>query len=479
MATRRGGLGAGALMGRVIVAPLASRCRLALGDHHHRMANILIVDDDPSTALVTRAALEVDGHSVVVVDDPRVAVERAARAHVECIVLDVVMPGLSGFALISDLRARPETQDVPVLFLSALSAPANRVHGLRLGAADYLTKPFEPEELALRVGRMIAARARSTTAPLQRADGLYLGRYRLDKELGSGATGSVFRAWDTKLERPVALKRVRLEGAADDARSSRPPLLHEAISTAQLNHPHIVGIYDFDDTPPSAFIAMELVDGVTLAEHLDVEGRLPPERVLPLAIALAGALEAAHGRRLLHHDVKPANVLLGFDGAIKIADFGLACVATAIAAAPFAVYGTPGYLPPEAIMGAGQRESGDLFALGALLYRCLDGQQPFGGESLVRVLTRTLHEQPPPLDLAPEWSELGALVMELLAKVPEQRPATAAGVKERLLAIARGRTIGWVAPRRSSVPAPAPARRRSQLLTEAELAPLRQGGEGP
>ena len=438
------------------------------------MAKVLIVDDDPSTALITRTVLEVHGHSVVSVTDPLRAVSTAVELQPDCVVLDIVMPEVSGFALFGQLRETCETNDIPVLFLSALSTAADRVQGLRLGANDYLTKPFEPEELVLRVERMTAARIASPTTLRRRTDGLYLGRYRIEKELGRGAMGSVFRAWDPKLERAVALKRVQLEGPHSRPLPALEQLLREAIATAQLNHPHIVAIYDFDDTPPSAFIAMELVEGMTLAELLVREGPLAPERVVPLALALARALRAAHERGLFHHDIKPENVLLGFDGAIKVTDFGLARFATAVAAASSSVFGTAGYLPPEAIMGAGQTASGDLFALGALLYRCLAGLLPFGGSTLGKVLASTLQDEPPALYLGDGWRDLEALVLQLLAKAPNQRPPTAAAVEERLLPIAPAGATAWAAPLRADPLPHDPGAHPSRFLTAEELAPLRQ-----
>ena len=155
--------------------------------------------------------------------------------------------------------------------------------------------------------------------------------------------------------------------------------MREAVTAARFSHPNVVAVYDVEESPEGAYIAMELVEGISLERLLLQRGRLRPAEVIPLGAAIARGLAAAHARDIVHRDVKPANVMLGRDGSIKVTDFGIADLIAASVRADGLVFGTPGYLPPEALRGAGHNRAGDLFALGVVLYECLAGVKPFGG----------------------------------------------------------------------------------------------------
>jgi len=261
-----------------------------------------------------------------------------------------------------------------------------------------------------------------------------LGRFELRGILGRGAMGTVFRAWDTKLERWVAVKTVRagagMAGIWNDDMVRR--LVSEAAMVARFNHPRVVAVHDVQEATDAAYIVMEFVDGVSLETLLQAAGRLEPERATPLLAALASALAAAHAVGMLHRDVKPGNVLLGRDGAIKLTDFGIAAFVSSRMRG--LVFGTPGYLPPEGIRGDGIDAAGDLFGLGATAYRCLAGSPAFPGKTASEILTCTLNRRPPPLrESCPEASaELEAIVGGLLEPDPKRRIADAAMLAEEL-----------------------------------------------
>lgn len=257
-------------------------------------------------------------------------------------------------------------------------------------------------------------------------DEVFVGRYQVLEVIGEGGMGTVFRAWDPKLQRPVALKTVRLSkepAAVPGLRRHSPDLLHEAVATARINHPNVVGVFDVVEQEEASFIAMELVDGIALDVYLARCRRLPPAELVPIALAVARGLQAAHGQGIIHHDIKPGNVLLSWDGAIKVVDFGIARFATALAEESKRVFGTPGYLPPEALLGQPYREAGDLFALGVVMYESLTGRRPFLGADLREVLLHTLRHAPLSTQVfAPEVPEaLDQVVMDLLEKQPETR----------------------------------------------------------
>ncbi len=276
---------------------------------------------------------------------------------------------------------------------------------------------------------------------------VFLGRYQVIELIGSGAMGSVFRGWDPKLERSVALKTVRLGSLPDAATQSRQrdQLTREAITVARISHANIVAIYDVQDAPEAAFMAMELIDGTSLENLLWSRSKLSPDEVIPLGAGVARGLAAAHERHVVHRDIKPANLLLGRDGAIKITDFGIAELVSASERGAASIFGTPGYIPPETLRGAGYTETGDLFALGVVLYQCLAGRRPFGGGNVRDIVRATIQDPIPPLaarvpGVPPELAEL---IHRLLERDPTVRPQSAADVAADLEWQAASRRLRW------------------------------------
>lgn len=279
---------------------------------------------------------------------------------------------------------------------------------------------------------------------------VFLGRYQVVEIIGRGAMGTVFRGWDPKLLRPVALKTVRLDQNLDVDRRRRlvTSLMSEAVTGARFSHPNILQVYDVEDLPQATFIATEFVDGMSLDFLLWLQERLPAERVVPLGAAIASGLAVAHAHGVVHRDVKPSNILLGRDGAIKVSDFGIAGLVAATAARGGEVFGTPGYLPPEALVGEGYDRTGDLFALGVLLYQSLSGRFPFGGKTPQELARRTVMGTLQPLGkVVPETPPgLTSLVHGLLEKNPHKRTADASTVAESLGEMARSAHWRWVLP---------------------------------
>ena len=272
---------------------------------------------------------------------------------------------------------------------------------------------------------------------------VFVGRYQVVSFLGAGAMGSVFRGWDPTLQRPVALKTIRLHEEERFERESVSQLLHEAVTAARFSHPNIVAVYDVEDAPQAAFIALEFVDGPSLQRYLRSRS-IPPAQVVPLGVAIARGLAAAHAHGVVHRDVKPGNVLLGRDGSIKVTDFGIAgAVSTANTDS---VFGTPGYLPPEVLKGGGYDQRGDLFAAGVVLYECLTGLLPFPGRNSQEILTSTLRREPQPLRPRVPGVPLDveSLVMGLLHTDPDERvPATAESLAQRLEAMSSANRWTW------------------------------------
>ena len=258
-----------------------------------------------------------------------------------------------------------------------------------------------------------------------------LGVYQLKQLLGRGGMGSVYLAHDPRLSRDVALKVLSPELARQ--REFRERFLSEARSCSALNHPNITTIHEIGEADGLHYIAFEFVDGETLERVLEREGRLTPERVLELAVPLAGALAYAHERGILHRDLKPANLVLSHLGIPKILDFGLAkTIAGPVEPETETmlrltqagmIVGTMAYMAPEQALGQHVDARSDVFSFGCLLYEMLAGKSPFSGMTATQLLDRLLHDEPTPLDgiKGDVSAELARVVARCLRKDPNER----------------------------------------------------------
>jgi Tol biopolymer transport system component len=264
--------------------------------------------------------------------------------------------------------------------------------------------------------------------------GASLGPYELRGLIGAGGMGEVYRAFDPRLGRDVALKVVPDDIAADTRRRER--FRREAHAIAALTHPHIVTVHSAEDIDGHLVLVMELVEGRTLAEVIP-SGGLPLSRLVKIAVQIADALGAAHDRGIIHRDLKPRNVMVGADGRVKVLDFGLAKLrdpqdGTASRHETASLFeltgdgkivGTAAYMSPEQAEGRPLDHRTDLFSLGILLYEMASGERPFRGESIVSVLSAILRDVPRPLaELNPRLPrEFTRIVRRCLAKEPDER----------------------------------------------------------
>ena len=369
----------------------------------------------------------------IVVSTQPAAIAEAAAVRMRQRSLLAVLLALALVVAISALAYRALVQP-----LRALLAAQRRLAGLS-------GEPARGSEVAQLKTTMVAlernARDRSAL------DEVFLGRYQVVEVLGSGGMGTVFRGWDPRLQRAVALKTIHLARRESELKEKQAAshLVAEAIAAAQIVHPNVVAIYDTEEVGAMAYVAMEYVHGTGLDRYLEERGKLSWREVLPLGQAICEGLAAAHAHDLVHRDIKPGNILLGQDGSIKIADFGLALFLSQRGEPGETVVGTPGFLAPEALRGRPVTAWSDLFAVGVLLCRSLTGHYPFAGKNLRAIVSSTLNDPTPPVESFDERipRPLVDLVRALLEKSPERRLGPASEVAARCAELCRRHGLNW------------------------------------
>ena len=254
-----------------------------------------------------------------------------------------------------------------------------------------------------------------------------LGKYEIRRELGRGAMGVVYEAYDPMIRRRVALKTIR----PDQLTGERPEdviarFRREAQAAGRLSHPNIVSIYDCDEDDGTWFIAMEYVDGRELKDAFAAEERFRPADIERIMTQILAALEYSHRQGVVHRDIKPANIFLLADGTVKVTDFGIAHIESSNLTQVGTVVGTPNYMSPEQIMGLPVDGRSDLFSTGVILYQFLTGERPFAGSSTT-TMQKVLKEDPlPPSTLNVQLPPaIDAVVRKALAKRADERFQTA------------------------------------------------------
>jgi serine/threonine protein kinase len=339
------------------------------------------------------------------------------------------------------LEQRPEDRDAFVEQACAGDEP------LRSEIEDLLARKSEAGSFLDFPAMDVAARdlaADRASGPEDLA-GRTIAHYRIEEKIGEGGMGVVFRAHDTHLNRPIALKVLPPGLIADPERRHR--FVQEARAASALNHPNIVTIHDIDQAGDIHFIAMEYVRGKTLAEMIPPAG-MDLRDALGVAIQIAGALSAAHAAGIIHRDLKPGNVMAGEDGRIRMLDFGLAKLMEE-PAGPFqrvsvteprtqtgAVLGTGPYMSPEQAEGRPVDNRSDVFSFGSMLYEMVTGRRAFQGDARTSTLRKILDSEPEPITRAVP-ADLQRIIFKCLRKEPERRFQHIGDVKTELEAVLR------------------------------------------
>lgn len=250
-----------------------------------------------------------------------------------------------------------------------------------------------------------------------------LGKYEIGRELGRGAMGVVYEAFDPQIERAVAIKTILKSSVEQhELAETFSRFRREARAAGRLTHPKIVSIYEYGEDDDMAFIVMELIHGKELKDFFDQENRFSIHDGIRIVMQILDALDYSHSRGVVHRDIKPANILITENGKIKVADFGIAKIDSANMTQAGVVLGTPTYMSPEQFMGLEVDHRADIYATGVILYQFLTGERPFSG-SVISIMHQAVNQEPKaPSQLNPEISlQLDAVVKKAMAKKPEAR----------------------------------------------------------
>lgn len=403
---------------------------------------ILVVDDNALNRDALSRRLERKGYQVLIAEDGYRAIGLVGQQAVDLILLDIMMPGITGLDVLKILRQNHSPATLPIIMATAKDQNEDMVMAFDLGANDYITKPINFPVLLARVQahlRMKTATSGLETKPLlpataetQIRPGITLAdRYQLEARIGEGAFGTVYRALHVGLQHPIAVKILKASVATTPEALAR--FQHEGITACRVQHPNAVSIYDFGVTPSgAAYLVMELLSGRSLEAEMAREGKLSPQRCAQILQPIGAVLEVAHEEGIIHRDLKPANIFLhqARQGeVVKVVDFGIAKLLDKQAASTLTqenLVGTPNYMPPERILNQPYDGRSDVYSLGIMLYEMLSGKRPFESQdSVVATVMMHLEKEPLPLrQFAPDLSPaLEAIVLQSLQKEPEARPS--------------------------------------------------------
>ena len=291
-----------------------------------------------------------------------------------------------------------------------------------------------------------------------------LGKYRITEVLGEGAMGVVYKGFDPDIQRTVALKTIRAGLDAEDDSPGAPAsrFRNEAQAAGRLGHPGIVAVYDFGRTEQVAYIAMEFVEGRSLASYLSARVRFTDSDIPGIMSQLLDALGHAHDKGVWHRDIKPGNIIMMTTGRLKVADFGIARIESQNLTQTHYMVGTPSHMAPEQFLGKAMDRRVDIYGAGVVLYQLLTGRAPFVGTTEA-LMYKVVNEDPVPpsqVDGADRPAWFDAIVARALAKRPEDRFADAEAFKQALLGgagaalddTAWDRTLMTVPPRPARAP---------------------------
>ena len=402
------------------------------------MAKILVVEDDVVMREFISRCLASKGHPVATANGGEDALRQLRSTPVDIVITDIRMPGMDGFSFARALRRESALGQPDIIFVSSLDERNYYRRAMHVGAADFLTKPFKPQDMADAVERCLATREEKknqSKSPIESVveDIPRIPGYEIIQKLGEGAASIVFLAKHIDSREQHALKILKLERLDATTREAINRFMAEYTMLSKLSHPNVARVYAHGVGDRCLYIGMEHLPGGDL--RLDIEAGMSPHQAQKRAAEIASALTAIHSAGFVHRDLKPANILMRMTGEAVIADFGIAKQlgsALSLTRHDIAV-GTPYYMSPEQARGSNVGAHSDIYALGVLYFEMLTGHRPFEASTPNELMGKHLHA---PIPLLPtRLSKFQPLIDKLMAKnIPDRYP-NAETARENILAL--------------------------------------------
>jgi serine/threonine protein kinase/DNA-binding NarL/FixJ family response regulator/Tfp pilus assembly protein PilF len=400
------------------------------------MRKVLIIEDDKIWLETLTASLEAENFKVISASDGLEGFNLASQEKVDLILLDFMLPSLSGLEICRRLRAKGVA--TPIIMLTGeKKEEVDKILGLELGADDYLIKPFGMKELVARINAVLrrsGPQIPEAMKPFPRTDTLhwplneltrgttFAGRFEVIEELGEGGMGKVYKVIDIRIKETVALKLLRPEIAADQKIIER--FRNELKFARKISQRNVCRMYDLNEEQGAHYITMEYVPGEDLKSMIKMTGHLSVGKAVVIAKQVCEGLAEAHKLGVVHRDIKPQNIMIDREGSARIMDFGIArsIKAEGVTEAG-AMIGTPEYMSPEQVEGKEIDPRSDIYSLGVTLYEMVTGRLPFKGESPLGTALKHKTEEPPdPKILNPQIPEdFSRIILKCLEKNKEKR----------------------------------------------------------
>ena len=401
------------------------------------MPTILVVEDDIVMREFISVSLVAKGYLAATASGGEDALRQLRSTPVDLVITDIRMPGMDGFSFARALRREPTLGEPDIIFVSSLDERDYYRRAMHVGAADFLTKPFKPQDIADAVERCLAARKEKQTQSKFVVDPVTDGvpripGYEIIQKLGEGAASVVFLAKHIASREPHALKILKLELLNSTTQEAINRFMAEYAMLSKLSHPNVATVYAHGVGERCLYIGMEHLPGGDL--RLDIEAGMSPRQAQTRAAEIASALAAIHAAGFVHRDLKPANILMRMTGEAVIADFGIAKKlgsAMSLTRHGMAV-GTPYYMSPEQARGSNVGPHSDIYALGVLFFEMLTGHRPYEANAPNELMGKHMHA---PIPLLPtRLGKFQPLIDKLMAKSISDRYPNAEAAREAILA---------------------------------------------
>ena len=371
---------------------------------HHNTSNfnqVLIVEDEPLFRTFIKNSLMGQSYKVFETGDANSALTIMETTPFDVVVTDINMPGKTGQDLLAEIKIKyPQT---PVIVISGLPQVETAVECMKIGAFDFVTKPFEIEKLYQVIETAVEQSKKAAqdlgTLPLKTTVAQTLEGYSIIKTIGEGSMGIVFlvkKSNDEKDQTQYALKIVKTSLSENQNRKLLSRFFKEIEIVSKLDHPNIVKIYEqgFSDELRIPYFVMEYLDGKSLKEYTDRNDLLNFDEKIALLLQIASALANTHDEGICHRDIKPANIMILTNGQAKLMDFGIARIPGSELTQTKHPLGTPSYIAPELLKSSKGDFRSDIFSLGCVAYELLLGEKAFKGDSLYILAQQILDSLP-------------------------------------------------------------------------------------